>query len=155
MLRVEYTDEDRKAFDHWRYHYPEVRIMRRFEMLWLHAHGKRTSEIAELARKTSATVRNVIHMFREGGIELVMTIDSNHPKSKLEPHRTSIIEEFTQRPPATAKEAAHRIEKLLGIKLSAERVRVFKKNLGRECRKVGAIPAKADLDKQDEFKKKC
>ena len=60
MLRVEYTDADRNAFDYYRYHYPEARIMRRFEMLWLHAHGKRTSEIAELARKTSATVRNVI-----------------------------------------------------------------------------------------------
>ena len=44
-------------------------------------------------------VRSVIHKFREGGIELVMTIDSNHPKSKLEPHRTSIIDEFTLRLP--------------------------------------------------------
>ena len=86
MLRVDYTAEDRKAFDHWRYHYPEVCLMRRFEMLWLHAHGKHTSEIATLVKKSSATVRKVIHMFREGGIELVMTIDSNHPKSKLEPH---------------------------------------------------------------------
>jgi len=153
MLRVDYTDTDRNAFDHWRYHYPEVRIMRRFEMLWLHANGKRTSEIAKLVNKTSATVRNVIHLFQDGGLELVMKIDSNHPKSKLEPQRTSIIEEFTLRPPATAKEAAHRIEKLTGIKLSAERVRVFMKNLGMECRKVGAIPAKADLEKQEEFKK--
>jgi transposase len=153
MLRVDYTDEDRNAFDHWRYHYPEVRIMRRFEMLWLHAHGMSTSEIAKLVNKTSVTVRNVIHLFQDGGIELVMTIDSNHPKSKLEPHRTSIIEEFTRHPPATAKEAAHRIEKLTGIKLSAERVRVFMKNLGMECRKVGAIPAKADLEKQEEYKK--
>ena len=67
MLRVDYTDTDRNAFDHWRYHYPEVRIMRRFEMLWLHANGKRTSEIAKLVNKTSATVRNAIHLFQDGG----------------------------------------------------------------------------------------
>ena len=127
--------------------------MRRFEILWLHACGKFAQEIAIIVQQNVRTVRDVINMFRQGGIELVTTIDSNHPKSDLEEHRVSIIDEFTKRPPASAKEAAARIEKLTGIKRSEQRVRIFMRNIGMKFRKVGAIPAKADLDKQEDFKK--
>jgi transposase len=127
--------------------------MRRFEILWLHACGKFAPEIATIVQQDGDTVRKVIKNFQRGGIELVTTIDSNHPTSDLEKHRISIIEEFTQRPPASAKEAAARIEKLTGIKRSEQRVRVFMNNIGMKFRKVAAIPAKADLDKQEDFKK--
>ncbi|MDR0336375.1 MAG: helix-turn-helix domain-containing protein, partial [Planctomycetaceae bacterium] len=110
MLRATYTDEDKKSFQHFRYHYPDARIMRRFEILWLHACGKFAPEIADIVQQHVHTVRDVINMFRQGGVELVTTIDSNHPKSDLEEYRVSIIEEFTKRPPASAKEAAARIE---------------------------------------------
>lgn len=84
-----------------------------------------------------------------------MFIDSAiAPKSDLEEHRVSIIEEFQNRPHATAKEAAYRIEKLTGVKRSEQRVHVFMKKIGMKFRKVGAVPAKADLDKQDDFKKR-
>jgi len=45
--------------------------------------------------------------FSKGGIDLVTSIDSNHPTSDLEKHRSSLIEEFTQRPPGSAKEVPH------------------------------------------------
>jgi transposase len=128
--------------------------MRRFEILWLHSCGQSAPKIAELVRQTAVTVRKVINMYKKGGIELVTTIDSYHPTSDLEKHRTSLIEEFTERPPASAKEAAARIEKLTGIKRSPQRVRIFMANLGMKFRKTAAIPAKADLEVQDEFKKK-
>jgi hypothetical protein len=57
-------------------------------------------------KSNAYTVRDVIKKFQRGGIELVTAIDSNHPTSDLEYHRTSIVEEFTQRPPASAKEAS-------------------------------------------------
>ena len=155
MLRANYTVEDQKTFEELRYSYPDERIMRRFEILWLHACGKTAPEIASLVRRDRRTVRTVLKNFQKGGIKLVTTIDSNHPTSDLEAHRTSLIEEFTKRPPASAKEAAFRTEKLTGIKRSPERMRVFMKRIGMKCRKVGAIPAKADLEKQEDFKKKC
>jgi len=155
MLRANYTEQDRRAFEHLRYHYPDVRIMKRFEILWLHANGKYAPEIAELVRQDRRTVRSVIKKFQDGGIELVSKIEYHQPTSELAKHQTSLIEEFTLRPPSSAKEAAFRIKKLTGFERSSERVRVFMKNIGMEFRKVGAIPAKADLDKQDEFKKKC
>jgi transposase len=153
MLRANYTDEEKSLFQQLRYNFPDERIMRRFEILWLHACGKFAPEIAMIVQQNEYTVRGVIKKFQRGGIELVTSIDSNHPTSDLEKHRTNIIEEFTQRPPASAKEAAARIEKLTGIKRSEQRVRVFMNNIGMKFRKVAAVPAKADLDKQEDFKK--
>jgi transposase len=153
MLRANYTEEEKSLFHQLRYSYPDERVMRRFEILWLHACGKFVPEIASLVQQNDDTVRSVIKKFQKGGIELVTAMDSNHPKSDLEQHRTSLIEEFTLRPPASAKEAAARIEKLTGIKRSEQRVRVFMKNIGMKFRKVAAIPAKADLEKQEDFKK--
>jgi len=153
MLRPNYSEEERNTFQQLRYSYPDERIMRRFEVLWLHSCGKFPPEIATLTKQNPATVRGVINKFKNGGIELVTKIDSNHPTSELENHQVSLIEEFNIRPPATAKEAAARIEKLTGIKRSQERVRIFMTKIGMKFRKTAAIPAKADLEKQEEFKK--
>jgi len=153
MLRANYTQEERNTFQQLRYSYPDERIMRRLEILWLHACGKFAPEIAIIVQQNPSTVRGVIKMFQEGGLELVTKIDSNHPTSELEKYQTSIIEEFTLRPPATTKEAAARIEIITGVKRSPERVRIFMTKIGMKFRKTAAIPAKADLEKQDEFKK--
>jgi transposase len=127
--------------------------MRRFEILWLHACGKFAPEIALLVRQTPPTVRGVMNMYQKGGIQLVTAMDSYHPASDPAQHRTSIIREFQSRPPASAKEAAARIEHLTGVKRSPQRVRIFMRTIGMTFRKTAVIPAKADLEKQEEFKK--
>lgn len=149
MLRANYTQEECETFQKMRYEYPDPRIMRRFEILWLHSRGKFAPEIAMLVGQHLRTVRDVIKMYKNGGVESVTFIDSNHPTSELETHRVSIVTEFQSRPPATAKEAASRIEKLTGVKRSEQRVRIFMRNLGMTFCKTAAIPAKADLEKQD------
>jgi transposase len=155
MQRADYTEEEKNSFQQLRFTYPDERIQRRFEILWLHACGKFAPEIALLVQQNPATVREVINKFKKGGMKLITTIESHHPTSDLEKHKVSIIDEFTLCPPASAKEAAARIEKLFGIKRSPGRVREFMKNIGMKFRKTAAIPAKADLEKQEEFKKKC
>jgi len=107
MLRANYTEQDRQTFEHLRYHYPDVRIMKRFEILWLHSHDKHVPEIAELVHQDRRTVRSVIKKFQEGGIELVSKIEYHQPTSELAKHQTSIIEEFTLRPPSSAKETSN------------------------------------------------
>ena len=154
MLRANYTEQEKETFHTLRYDYPDRRIMARFEILWLHACGKFAPEIATLTGIHVVTVRKHITNYAKGGIELITTIDSNHPTSELDKHQVSIIEEFKANPPADAKEAAARIKKLTGIERSEQRVRKFMERVGMKYRKVGAVPAKADLEKQKEFKKK-
>ena len=43
------------------------------------------------------------------------------------------------------------MEALTGIKRSPNRVRIFMKNMGMDIRKVGMIPAKADVAAQEKF----
>jgi transposase len=154
VQRANYTEDEKNTFQKLRFSYPNERIQRRFEILWLHACGKFAPEIAPLVKQNPATVREVINNYKKGGIELITTIGSNQPTSELAKHKTSIIKEFTLRPPSSAKEAAARIERLTGVKRSVGRVREFMKNIGMKFRKTAAIPAKADLEKQEEFKKK-
>jgi transposase len=149
MQRTHYTAEEKNTFQQLRFTYPDVRIQRRFEILWLHACGKFAPEIALLVQQNPVTIREVINKFKKGGIKLITTIESNHPTSELEKHKTSIIDDFTLRPPASAKEAAARIEKLTGVKRSVGRVREFMKSIGMKFRKTAAIPAKADLEKHE------
>jgi hypothetical protein len=51
-----------------------------------------------------------MNVYKKDGIQLVTAMDSYHPTSDLAQHRNSIINEFQSRPPASAKEAAARIE---------------------------------------------
>ena len=59
-----------------------------------------------------------------------------------------------QHPPATVAEAAEKIAELTGVRRKPTQVRQFLKRLGMKPRKVAAIPAKADVQVQREFKEK-
>ena len=58
---------------------------------------------------------------------------------------------FHEHPPATINEAIAKIEELTGIKSKREQVRVFLRKLGLNPRKVGMVPAKADVEIQEKF----
>lgn len=51
------------------------------------------------------------------------------------------------------KEAAAKVGEVTGINRSPTRVRLFLTRLGMRRYKVGTIPAKADVEKQDTFQK--
>ena len=53
MLRANDSDEEHAMFQQWRYSYPDERIMRRFEILWLHSCGKFAPEIATIVQLTT------------------------------------------------------------------------------------------------------
>ena len=75
------------------------------------------------------------------------------PKSELEQHTETIEAYFRKHPPATMKEAMSKIEELTGIKRSETQVRKFLKSMGLRRRKIGMVPSKVDLEKQESFKK--
>ena len=154
MLRTNYSEEDAELFQRMRYAHPNARVARRFDILWLHSCGKFAPEIARLVSQNPYTVRDVIKMFRDGGAGRVMTLGSNHPESELDAHRDLICGEFRRSPPASSREAAARIEALTGIRRSPQRVCVFMARIGMRFRKTAAIPAKADPEEQEAFKKK-
>jgi transposase len=72
----------------------------------------------------------------------------------LEPYRGQIEAEFKQRPAASMKEAAKRIEQVTGVRRSPDQVRRYLRRLGIKRLKAGQVPAKVNPQAQEDFLKK-
>jgi transposase len=123
------------------------------EALWLKSRGLRHREIARLTDISATTLTSDLRTYQDGGIEALKVVGCYRPQSALHAQGDSLAAYFRHHPPATAKEAMAHSERLTGIKRSPDRVRVFLKRLGMDCRKVGTIPAKAGVAQQEAFKK--
>lgn len=153
MLFIEFTSDEIRELGYWRYHHPEPRVQRKYEILWLKSQGLPHGEIARLAGITPRTVQRVLNEFLEGGLERVEENRYQGSPSELNAHAESVKASFEKQPPATISEARHRIEQLTGITRSETQVRAFLKRLGLRRLKLGGVPGKVDEAKQQEQRK--
>jgi transposase len=154
MLSIQFTAEDKQALDHERFNYPDPRIQRKMEVLWLVSQGLSRSEVACLAGVSTKTVRRYIKRYKRGGIEALKQSLYRGRKSELEPHIQSLKEYFEKHPPCTIKEAQAAIERLTGIRREESQIGNFLKQLGLRRRKMATVPGKVDdpkIKEQREF----
>lgn len=154
MIQLEFSEADKKALHYERFHHPHPRVQLKMEVVWLKSQGESHQRIAQLTRVHVNTVTAYVREYAAGGIDKLKEVNFNRPESELMEHRETLEAEFRKSPPATVAEAMNRIEILTGIKRSPTQVRIFLKRVGLKCRKVGVVPAKANVKAQDEFKKK-
>jgi len=81
-------------------------------------------------------------LYKDGGIAALKQLDFYRPSSELVAHEAAIRQAFTEKPPATVKEAAERIEKLTGIRREQSQVAAFMKKLG-EVAQSGTNPSQS------------
>ena len=156
MLQITFTEFEKEALQHERYHYPEPRIQRKIEALWLKSNDLPHQAICRLAGICEDTLRAYLRDYRDGGIEALKRNNYRRPQSALAEHTDPLAAHFDEHPPATVAEATSQIKELTGIERKPTQVRRFLRTaLGLRLRKVAAIPAKADPAKQEEFKKKA
>jgi transposase len=153
VIRIEFTETDVQELKFWRYHHPHPRVQQKMETLWLKSKGLAHKEIARITGLSINIVTQYIKAYQEGGIEKLKEIHFHQPQSELAKHTETIEVYFKEHPPATIKEAMQRIEDLTGIKRSEVQISKFLKSIGVRRRKVGTVPAKADIEKQETFKK--
>lgn len=151
MIDIEFTDKEVQALNYERYHYPHPRVQRKMEALWLKSQKVSHKEICRLTGISSNTLHSYLQEYQQGGIESLKKVKFYRPQSELSKHTSTLEAYFREHPFASVKEAMAKIEELTGIKRSENRVREFLKNIGMSPRKVGMIPAKADVDKQEKF----
>lgn len=154
MIRITFTEEEIERLRYEQLHHPHPRVREKMEVVHLKSQGLSHKQIGKICNVTQPTVRSHLRTYFSQGIEGLKTFCVQKPRSELHSHRTSIEEEFRSRPPATVPEAADRIEQLTGIKRGHTQVREYLIHIGMKPRKVGTIPAKADLEKQQDFLKK-
>lgn len=151
MIYIAFTPADVQELRHQRFHHLHPHVQRQMEALLLKNFGQPHQQIAEMIGVHPNTVTAYVQKYAEGGINALKEVHFYSPESELQTWRTSIEVDFREHPPATIKEAAHRIEQLTGIKRSCTQVRQFLRDIGIKRRKVGFIPAKAEEAKQKAF----
>lgn len=122
--------------------------------MWLRAVGLPHYEIERVMDLSENAVRSYLAMFARGGVEALKELRWDGTTSDLDAFRGTLEDYFRKNPPTTSAEAGEIIKKLTGIERSPTQVREFLHRIGMKLRKVATIPAKADPDKQEDFKEK-
>lgn len=154
MIKIEFTEAEKEALNYERYHHPHPRVQKKMEALWLKSQGISQKDICRLTGISANTLRDYIRDYLDGGIEKLKEINFYRPQSSLVEYQGTIEDYFRSKPPQNINEAMTIIEEMTGIKRSPTQVRLFLKSIGMRCLKVGFVPGKADLELQDNFKKK-
>ena len=154
MIRIKFSDADKKALHHERCHHFHARVRKKMEVLWLKSHGLSHAEICRLAGVNGNTLVSYLHQYEQEGIEGLRQLNFCGQPSRLRPYQAQIEAHLRTHPPATIKEACAQIADLTGIRRSPTQVSFFlKEHCGMKRLKTGVLPAKVDPLKQAEFKK--
>lgn len=154
LFTLVFTPEIIQALRTQRFEHPHPLVQFKMETLYLRSQGVSIEQTLQVCDISKATYYRYINAYREGGVEALKTLSFNRPKSELQEHAKSLEAYFLANPPATVGEAAAKIKELTGIQRKPTQVRMFLRGLGLKPRKVGALPAKADVAAQAEFEKK-
>ena len=154
MIRIEFSDDEIEQLRRERFSHPHPRVQRKIEALLLKSEGLPHKQITRILGISENTFRQYLREYLDGGLQRLQEIRFHQPESEMVAHRESLEAYFEKHPPATVNEAASKIEELTGIRRGPTQVRRFLNSLGLRPRKVGMIPAKADLEEQERFKKK-
>lgn len=155
MLKIPFRADDSEALRYWGFHHPDPRVQVRLEALSLRSQRVANGEIVRLCRISKASFPRYLAAYARGGSEELKRLDHYRPQSERQAHRPTLEAYFQQPPPAPVAEAAAKIEALTGIARKPTPVRHFLRSLGMKPLKVGMMPAKADGEAQEAFKKKA
>ncbi len=97
-----------------------------------------------------ATLVSYVKLFLAEGLKRNNYIK---PTSPLREHAGTLEKYFDEHPPHNVNEVIDVIKKRTGLEYKKSFVHQFLVSLGYSFRKTGGIPAKADIEKQEEFKK--
>ena len=151
MLKMKFSTEQIEALHYERFHHPHPQVQLKMEAVYLKSKNLSHQMICDLTEITGNTLRAYLRDYQASGIEGLKQLNFYQPQSKLIEHCQSLETLFKDNPPATINQASEIIVKQTGIKRSPSQIRSFLLKLGLKCRKVGMIPAKADVEKQAQF----
>ena len=153
MISLEFTDNEiqtlrQAALYH---HHPFVR--KKALVLLLHSGLIATQHISELIDVSPNTTRSYLREYQTGGFQKITEIRFRQPQSQLKPYDEQIKQLVDEHSCSTVKQICAVVDENIGISLKPSAMRAQLKRLGAKYRKVGGIPAKANIQAQEQFKK--
>lgn len=154
MFTLTFTPEDIQVLRTQRFEHPHPLVQLKMETLYLRSQGLSIPQTLRVCNISKPTYYRYINEYRQGGVQALKALHFYQPKSQLQSHQQTLEAYFQQHPPATVGEACAKIKEWTGLERQPTQVRKFLRGLGMKPRKVGALPAKADVEAQAEFEKK-
>ena len=90
MIKIEFTEEEKRALNYERYNHPSPRVQRKMEALWLKSQGICHKDIAKLTGVSINVITQYIKEYQTGGIEKLKEINFYQPKSELIEHQLQL-----------------------------------------------------------------
>ena len=75
MIKIEFTEEEKRALNYERYSYPHPRVQRKMEALWLKSQGLSHKRICQLAGISPNTLRSYLQEYQRGGIDALKQLN--------------------------------------------------------------------------------
>ena len=69
MIALEFTTEEIDALEYERYHYPDPKVQKKMEAVYLKSQGIEHQEICRLVRISKPTLVAYLKQYQDGGIE--------------------------------------------------------------------------------------
>ena len=151
MIKIDFTEESIKQLQELKAHHPHPVVCKRALALILKSENIAHHKIAKIINTSENTIRKYFKMYLQNGTEGISVINFRKPESQLAVFKTVIVEYFKETPPHTIAQACADLEKITGTLFKKEALRRYVKSIGLKYRKVGTIPAKADIDAQQKY----
>lgn len=154
MIEINCSKEEQGQLIKMAFSHPHPRAQKKLLAVHMRSQGLANQAIMKaLGINSETTLITYCHEYIAGGIDALCTLKFNKPKSKLKPHETNLKVYFKENPPRSVTEAIEAIKKLTGIERKKSFVQKYLHQLGMRFLKTGGIPAKADSEAQESFKK--
>lgn len=153
MLTIQLSEAEIATLKYEMYHYPDPIVQKRLHALYIKAKNPKysCSTIGDLVGLERQSVSKFIKIFNEKGLEYLKFNNYGTNISELQKFQETILSNLESKPVHQISQAKVRIEELTGVSRSLSAVQVFLKRNGFSCKKIGHIPAKADVEKQEAF----
>lgn len=127
------------------------KINQRMHFVYLKCKGYQNKMIADILSVTLKTIYEWQNIYEENDLDTLATLNYKGQPSKLNQFAEQLVFDFIINPFTTLKQAQDHIEKATGLKRSVPQIKAFIKRVNIKRRKVGQIPDKVDVIKQDNF----
>jgi transposase len=151
MIKIKFESNEVDELRELSQNHPHPHVRKKALALLLKSQKTGHNQICKTLGITGNTLRAYFKQFLNLRIEAIITLNFRKPKSKIVSFDTAVKEYLKKTPPSTVMQACSEIKELTGVELKETQMREYLKSIGAEFRKVGQIPAKADIKKQKEF----
>jgi len=152
VLNIAVTDGQMEQLREIAFNHSHPAVRRKGVALLLKSQNVRTDRISVVVGRSENTVRNYVKAYNKGGIQELSGLRFHRPQSDLKAFDEEVKAYLDQTPPTTISQACVEIGALTGICRKETQVRKYLKSLGATRKKVCGIPAKADIQAQEDFR---